>query len=71
KNVERAQAEGRTVLVVGRGDDILGAIAVSDEIKPEAVVAVKRMVQAGVRPVLVTGDNSGAAAHVASELGIG
>lgn len=70
KNVERAQAEGRTVLVVGRGDDILGAIAVSDEIKPEAVVAVKRMVQAGVRPVLVTGDNSGAAAHVASELGI-
>lgn len=58
------------MLVVGRGDDILGAIAVSDEIKPEAVVAVKRMVQAGVRPVLVTGDNSGAAAHVASELGI-
>ena len=70
KNVEQAQAEGRTVLVVGRGDEILGAIAVSDEIKPEAAVAVKRMVQAGVRPVLVTGDNSGAAARVASELGI-
>ena len=71
KNVERAQAEGRTVLLAGRGDDILGAIAVSDEIKPEAAVAVKRMAQAGVRPVLVTGDNSGAAARVASELGIG
>ena len=71
KNVERAQAEGRTVLLAGRGDDILGAIAVSDAIKPEAAVAVKRMAQAGVRPVLVTGDNSGAAARVASELGIG
>ncbi|MGK2310183.1 heavy metal translocating P-type ATPase [Cutibacterium sp. V947] len=70
KNVERAQAEGRTVLVVGRGDDILGAIAVSDEIKPEAVIAVKRLLDAGVRPVLVTGDNFGAAARVASELGI-
>lgn len=70
KNVEQAQAEGRTVLVVGRGDDILGAIAVSDEIKPEAVIAVKRLLGAGVRPVLVTGDNSGAAARVASELGI-
>ena len=71
KNVERAQAEGRTVLLAGRGDDILGAIAVNDENKPEAAVAVKRMAQAGVRPVLVTGDNSGAAARVASELGIG
>ena len=70
KNVEQTQAEGRTVLVVGRGDDILGAIAVSDEIKPEAVIAVNRLLGAGVRPVLVTGDNSGAAARVASELGI-
>ncbi|MDO4412470.1 cation-translocating P-type ATPase [Cutibacterium sp.] len=68
--VERAQSEGRTVLVVGRGDDILGAIAVSDEVKPEAITAVKRLIKAGVRPVLVTGDNSGAAARVAAETGI-
>lgn len=68
--IARARAAGRTVLVVTLAGEVLGAVAVADTIKPESARAVRRLRDRGVRPVLVTGDNEGAARHVAERLGI-
>ena len=61
---------GRTVVVAGRGHSLLGAIAFDDRLRPDAAEAVAALRGAGIRPVLLTGDNPPAAARVAAEVGI-
>ncbi len=61
---------GRTVIAASRSGAPLGAIAFDDRLRPDAAEAVDGMRGAGLRPVLVTGDNERAAGRVAAELGI-
>ena len=61
---------GATVVAVGRDGVYLGAIAVADTVKPTSAAAIARLRDLGLRPVLLTGDNEGAAARVAAEVGI-
>jgi P-type Cu+ transporter len=63
--------EGHTVVAVARDARMLGVIAIADMLRPEAAEAVAALRAAGVTPVLVTGDNPRAAAHVARQAGIG
>jgi heavy metal translocating P-type ATPase len=64
------EAAGQTVVVIGRDRDLLGALSFGDELRGDAVAAVTALKQAGVIPVLVTGDNEGAARRVAAAVGI-
>jgi len=67
------QAEGRTVSWLAEARDrprLLGLLAFGDAVKPAAAAAVAALHAAGVRSVLVTGDNRGSAAAVARQLGI-
>ncbi|GAB36894.1 heavy metal translocating P-type ATPase [Gordonia otitidis] len=68
--VDEAQAAGATPVVVLRDGEPIGVIVVSDTVKPAAAEAVSRMKKAGLRPILLTGDNAGAARHVADAVGI-
>jgi Cu+-exporting ATPase len=72
------QAEGRTVSFVaaapageaGQPPRLLGLLAFGDAVKPGAARALAALRRLGVRSVLLTGDNAGAAAAVAREIGI-
>ena len=68
--IEALEGIGRTVVAVAVDQQLSGVIALGDEIRPEAIEAVAALRQAGIRPVLATGDNHRAAAHVAAEVGI-
>lgn len=68
--VATAEAGGGTAVLVARGGGVLGAVVVADTVKPEAAEAVRRFVALGLRPVLLTGDNEGAAHAVAAQVGI-
>ena len=68
--VERLEVIGRTVVAVAADGRLLGVVALGDVIRAEAVEAVHAMRAAGITPVLATGDNARAAAHVAAEVGI-
>ena len=68
--IDDAQAAGATPVVVLRDGTPRGVIVVSDTVKPVAAEAISRMKKAGLRPVLLTGDNAGAAQHVADIVGI-
>ncbi len=61
---------GRTVIAVARGAQLVGLLAMADTVRPEAAGAVAALKQAGIRTVLITGDNEGNARRVATELGI-
>lgn len=49
---------------------LLGLIAFGDVLKPSARLAVARLKELGIRTVMITGDNLGAATSVASLLGL-
>jgi len=68
--IEALESAGRTVIVVARGGRPLGLLAVGDTVRSEAAHAVAALKQAGIRTVLVTGDNERNARRVAAELGI-
>ena len=63
-------ASGKTPLFVASDDKALGVIAVADTPKEDAVSEVSRLKGLGVEVVMLTGDNSRAAAAIARELGI-
>ncbi len=65
------QDDGKTVIVVGTDSTILGAIAIADELRPEATRTVERLHDLGVEhTVLLTGDNEGTARAIAKEVGV-
>ncbi len=67
-DLERA---GKTAVLVGTDDRLLGVIGVADRLRPEAAWTVERLEAQGVRVVMLTGDNEGTARAIAEEIGIG
>ena len=63
--VERAEVAGRTAVLVAVDGTVVGACVVADTVKPSSAAAITRLRALGLSPVLVTGDNAGAAAAVA------
>jgi Cu+-exporting ATPase len=67
---ERLRAEGATVVFAGVDGTLAGAIAIADPIKPTTAEALRALTAAGVRVVMLTGDNRTTARAVAARLGI-
>lgn len=57
--------DGCTIIFVSADGHASGFIALSDTLRPDAVDIVKRIEKIGVKSVLLTGDNSRAACHMA------
>ncbi|HHM13100.1 MAG TPA: cation-translocating P-type ATPase [Planctomycetaceae bacterium] len=68
--IETLQREGDTVVLVARNGGLAGLIAIADPIKPDARETVSRMRQAGLVPVMLTGDHEQTARAVAEQVGI-
>ena len=68
--VDEWQGRGAAVLHLVRGDEVVGALALEDEVRPEARQAVADLQAAGVRVVMITGDARQVADAVGTELGI-
>jgi Cu+-exporting ATPase len=68
--IAAAEADGATVTVVAWDGQVRGAITVSDSIKPTSAEAVTRLRHLGLTPILLTGDNPGAARAIATAAGI-
>ncbi|SCK26611.1 MULTISPECIES: cation-translocating P-type ATPase [Streptomyces] len=68
--VARLQSAGATVVLVEHDNAVLGAVAVRDEIRPEASEAVARLKRQGIQVVMLTGDNTRTAEAIAADAGI-
>ena len=65
------RSEGKAAVIVAAGGRVLGIVALSDTLRPEAGEAIRKLNRLGVRSVLLTGDHETAARHFAARLGIG
>lgn len=68
--VEAAAGEGRSTVLVARDTEVVGAVTLSDVMKPDAVEAVAALHDLGLESVLLTGDSPAAAERVAESLGV-
>ncbi|MDB2294249.1 cation-translocating P-type ATPase, partial [Halorubrum ezzemoulense] len=68
--VREREGRGETVVHVVRDGDIIGAIAMRDELREAAPGVVAALQDAGIETVILTGDNDRTAAAVAEEVGI-
>jgi Cu+-exporting ATPase len=64
------EREGKTAMLVALDDQLLGVLAVADEVKPESSTAVSALRERGLTVMLVTGDNERTARAVADQVGI-
>lgn len=62
--------EGCTVIYVSADGFAVGLLALADTLRPDAKSIIKKIVQTGVSPVLLTGDNEKAAGTIAGQLSI-
>ena len=70
KTINTFQNEGKTVITVKSKDKLIGIIALSDTLKPEAEDVIKKIKQMGITPFMITGDNQRAALYMAKQAGI-
>ncbi len=62
--------QGKTAMFVTVDSQLLGAIAVADTLKPEAVEVVSRLHDFGLEVVMLTGDNQRTAEAIGNQVGL-
>jgi P-type E1-E2 ATPase len=68
--LDRLRGEGKASVLASDGTKMIGIIALSDTIRPEAAEMIKRLGGMNTKTVLLTGDNRKAAEYLASRVGI-
>ena len=68
--VQQMQTAGATAVLVEDDGRVIGAVAVRDELRPEAAEVVARLHRDGYQATMLTGDNHATAAALAQEVGI-
>ncbi len=69
-DAEGLTSGGRTVVFVLKNGFVIGAIALSDIVRPESAEAIRKLKEMGVESIMLTGDNAVVAERVAAQLGI-
>ncbi|QIS01077.1 heavy metal translocating P-type ATPase [Nocardia brasiliensis] len=65
-----AEAEGKTAVAVGWDGKARGVLVVADAVKPTSAEAISQLRALGLTPIMLTGDNTAAAAAIAAQVGI-
>jgi Cd2+/Zn2+-exporting ATPase len=68
--IEAMQREGKSVSVLVVVNEVGGLIAMQDEPRPDACEGIAALSAAGVKTIMLTGDNRSTAAAIAAALGI-
>jgi len=67
---QRLEEDGQTVIAVARNNLFIGLIGIADTIKDDAAATIEHIKDAGITPVMLSGDNQRTAHSVAAQVGI-
>ncbi|MFT3873143.1 MAG: heavy metal translocating P-type ATPase [Nocardioides sp.] len=70
RGLDQAQDRGLTAVAVGWDGQARGVLVVADRVKDTSAAAIAELREVGLRPLLLTGDNSRVARTVAAQVGI-
>jgi Cu2+-exporting ATPase len=68
--VSRLEKQGKTVVHIIKGSELVGSIALADVIRPESREAIAALKALGIKSAMITGDAEDVASWVAQELGL-
>ncbi|MFX3616393.1 MAG: heavy metal translocating P-type ATPase [Sporolactobacillus sp.] len=68
--VERLENQGRTVIFVEVNQRLIGLFAIQDTLRDNAKETVVQLKKAGIRTIMLTGDNHSSAVSIAREAGV-
>lgn len=68
--IDAAHKDGYTTVFVSKDQTLIGFISLIDKIRPNVKESIGELIDLGVRPILLTGDNRYTAANIAKEAGI-
>jgi P-type Cu2+ transporter len=63
-------SQGKTVIFVMNDNELIGAIALADIIRPESKLAISKLKEMGIKCMMITGDNKQVAKWVSEEIGL-
>ena len=70
RRLSELEGQGKTAVVVCRGNDIVGLVGVADTVRPTSAAALEELHRLGVTTTMLTGDNERTARAIAEEVGI-
>lgn len=71
EQISSLQGQGKTVMILGDGQAILGLVAVADVIRENSAEAIRKLKKLGIKKtVMLTGDNELTARAIAAQVGI-
>ena len=70
EHFEKLSSQGNSVSFLILNEQVIGLVAQGDQIKAEAYGLIETLINEGIQPVMLTGDNNQVANAVARELGI-
>lgn len=71
KNVTTLQNQGKTAMVIGTEREVLGVIAVADEVRESSKEIMQKLHQLGIKKtIMLTGDNKGTANAIGNHVGV-
>ncbi|MBS4196773.1 heavy metal translocating P-type ATPase [Lederbergia citri] len=66
-NAKELAKEGKTVVFIQKGEELVGMIALKDLVRSESMKAIDRLKDQGLYTIMLTGDNTQTAQAIASE----
>jgi len=70
KEVEEIKKQGKTIIYVLADNNLIGAVALADIVRPESKQAIAKLKEMNIKSIMLTGDNNQVAKQVAREIGI-
>lgn len=68
--IRNLEAQALTVSVIIVNEEFVGYYALRDKIKEESKAVISNLLELGIEPILISGDNQGVVKYVADQLGI-
>ncbi|MFB1083333.1 heavy metal translocating P-type ATPase [Jeotgalibacillus sp. JSM ZJ347] len=62
--------EGKTIVLIEKNDEVIGLIALKDQVRQQTIEAVKYLKSVGIHTVMLTGDSTGTAESIQKETGV-
>ncbi|ETT84596.1 MULTISPECIES: heavy metal translocating P-type ATPase [Bacillus] len=71
QNVTTLQNQGKTAMIIGTEKEILGVIAVADEVRESSKEIIQKLHHLGIKKtIMLTGDNKGTANAIGGQVGV-
>lgn len=68
--LEQLEQQGKTTIVISNDKEVLGILAVADQIRETSATALNNLHQMGIKTVMITGDNALTAKAIAEKVNI-